>query len=198
MMLTRRQMWRRASVRKPEAVSAGTPPCSPSNSADDIEHMRESSSSSQTAPTVKTKGVRFSNHVFVVLIPTREELRACNLSLCWTLEEICSFQNDAARDLCLYAELKGVSLAEARRELYQPHPDDLCHSSDDIVIRLRRDSVLKLRPAILSAQSSSQSHRESSPDPPPISSPPQPEEKPILAAHLRQWVIPFSPVYLKC
>lgn len=206
-MLTRRQQWRRASVRKPEPFVVGTPPCSPVNSADDIEHMRgQRVGDTLRAPPsklrVEKKCVRFSKDVLVVLIPTRQELRACNLPLCWTLEEIASFQEEAIRDIRLFAELKGISLTDARRELYQPHPDDLCCASEDIVIKLRRDSVLKLLPSSNSANGSSLNFTADAPEPSSISCTAQDEAavnaSNLLATSLRQWVVPTAPAYLQC
>ena len=205
-MLTRRQQWRRASVKKPEPLIAGTPPCSPVNSTENIEHLRGGDVESPTRaspsrPTPERKGVRFSKDVFVVLIPTRHELRACNLTLSWTFEEIASFQEEAIRDIRLFAELKGISLTDARRELYQPHPDDLCCSSEDIALKLRRDSVLKLLPQDDYVPDVSQNFFVKAPKRLPVSPTFQDEtaiETRFLAAPVRQWAVPPKPVCQPC
>ena len=76
-----------------------------------------------TVFNMSRKGVKFSNQVRIILIPSKDELD--KQELYWDAVDMASFKEDAEIDVFLYAVANSMSMSQAIKKLYQQSPQDL-------------------------------------------------------------------------
>ena len=74
---------------------------------------------SKCSKKIKSKSIKFSVIVKVILIPSRLELNALKSTLWWTVAEIESFRKDTYHEIKQCIEQNRCSLNEATMHLYQ-------------------------------------------------------------------------------
>lgn len=89
------------------------------------EHGRRHSIGSlpSTVFDMSRKGVKFSNQVRIILIPSKDELDKHELY--WDAIDMASFKEDAEIDVFLFAVANSMSMSQAIKKLYQQSPQEL-------------------------------------------------------------------------
>ena len=76
-----------------------------------------------SALELSTKGVKFSNKVRIILIPSKDELDKHELY--WDAVDMATFKEDAEIDVFLFAVANSMSMSQAIKKLYQQSPEEL-------------------------------------------------------------------------
>jgi hypothetical protein len=79
--------------------------------------------------------VRFHEFMKVVLIPTKEEYKRAKCDLWWKRADFMFFQRSAGQEIRYFAALQNLNLQEAKRQLYQPKPED--DGGDDTLLLMK-------------------------------------------------------------
>ena len=138
-MLSRKQVWRRVKSTRPRRQPApGTPSAtqdsqlnggSSRSPAGPLKPSLSSASSlgeSRPGPEQRSqpRRVRWSNKMYVCVIPSRQDLASMGLSLHWSAGDIKQFMQEAAKEVRDVILVKHVSRKEALQLLYQPGAEE--------------------------------------------------------------------------